>query len=142
MLSKVNYFAHFDAHTRQKLISISKHSIYRQGAKIIHSDDLDDKIIVVISGAVSVFIKDKLRPDDFERVRHTLYPGDSIGDAPLRLILTSDNLHLYLRAAIDSDVLLIKKNDIPEILKNEICTLLEHKIMPLQKCPLFASEDH
>jgi hypothetical protein len=109
---------------------------------VIHSDDLGDKILVVISGAVSVFIKDRHRPDDFERVRHTLYPGDSIGDAPLRLILTSDNLHFFLRCAVDSDVLLINKNDIPEILKDEILALLNHKIMPLQSCALFAGEDH
>ena len=98
---------------------------------MIHSDDLRDKILVVISGAVSIYKKDRQRPDDFERVRHTLYPGDSIGDAPLRLILTNDYLHFTAKCAIDSDVLLINKNDIPEILKDEILALLQHKIMPL-----------
>lgn len=96
----------------------------------------------MISGAVSVFMKDRSRPDDFERVRHTLYPGDSIGDAPLRLILTNDYLHFWLRSAVESDVLLINKNQIPEILKDEILGLLNHKIMPLQSCTLFAGEEN
>jgi len=87
-------------------------------------------------------MKDRSRPDDFERVRHTLYPGDSIGDAPLRLILTNDYLHFWLRSAVESDVLLINKNQIPEILQDEILGLLNHKIMPLQSCTLFAGEDN
>lgn len=90
----------------------------------MNSDDLAEKILVVLSGAVSVVMKDRNRPADFEIVRHTLYPGDSIGDAPLRLILTSDNLHFYLVAAVDADVLLMKKADVPEILKEEIMDLL------------------
>lgn len=142
MLSKINYFSHFDTFTRQKLIEISKHVIYKAGSTLLHSDELGEKIIVVISGAVSVLLKDRKFPDDFERVRHTLYPGDSIGDAPLRLILTSDTLHFSLKAAVDSDVLLINKKEIPEILKEEILSLLHHKIMPLQRCTLFAGEDH
>ena len=56
---------------------------------------------------------DKDRKEQLGQVRHTLYPGDSIGDAPLRLILTEDNLYFNLRAAIESDVLLIKKDEIP-----------------------------
>ena len=131
MLSKLNYFSHFDCPTRQKLIEISAHSTIRAGSKLMDSEELTDKILIVISGAVSVFIKDKMRPDDFERVRHTLYPGESIGDAPLRLILSNENQYFYLRAVIDSDVLLINRKQIPEILKDEILSLLNHKIMPL-----------
>ena len=100
------------------------------------------KILVVISGAVSVHLKNRKRPDDFEMVRHTMYPGDSIGDAPLRLILTDDDMSFFLKASIDSDVLLIRKDEIPRILENEIMELLDHKIMPLQKCALFAGADH
>ena len=45
---------------------ISNHTIFRAGQTVIHSDVLHDKILVVISGAVSVFMKDKEKPDDFE----------------------------------------------------------------------------
>lgn len=74
-----------------------------------------------------------------------MYPGDSIGDAPLRLILTSDKMYFNLRAAVESDVLVIDKDEIPRILfKNEekFKVLLQNKIMPLQSCSLFAGEDH
>jgi hypothetical protein len=73
--------------------------------------------------------------------RNTLYPGESIGDAPLRLIIPAEKVNVVyfeLKAAVDSDVLLIKKDDVPSILENEIRTLMSSKIIPLQRCALFS----
>ena len=131
MLSKLNYFSHFEETTRQKLIEISRHQVFTKGQRVITSSELTGNILVVISGAVSLHIKDRKRPDDFEFVRHTMYPGDSIGDAPLGLILTNDDLSFFLEASVDSDVLLIRKDEIPKILEPEILDNLDHKIMPL-----------
>jgi hypothetical protein len=39
-------------------------------------------------------------------------------------------------------VLLIKKEEIPQILSEEIASLLDDRIMPLQQCSLFAGEDN
>jgi CRP-like cAMP-binding protein len=118
MLSKNTYFSHFKNNTRQLLLLISQHKLIRQGEIFFHSDQLENTILVVISGAVSIYMcnSDKKNLRTF---RNTLYPGESIGDAPLRLIIPSDKVgHLYfeLKAAVDSDILLIKKDDVPSIL--------------------------
>jgi hypothetical protein len=76
--------------------------------------------------------------------RNTLYPGESIGDAPLRLIIPADKIgHVFfeLKAAVDSDVLLIKKDDVPSILENEIRALMTSRIIPLQRCSLFSGAE-
>lgn len=76
--------------------------------------------------------------------RNTLYPGESIGDAPLRLIIPAEKVkevYFELKAAVDSDILLIKKDDVPSILENEIRTLMSSKIIPLQRCSLFSGTE-
>lgn len=133
MLSSNNYFSHFNSATRKKLILISQHRLIRQGEVLLHSDKLNDTIVVIISGAVSVHMCNKAKKN-LRSFRNTLYPGESIGDAPLRLIIPADKvdeLFFELKAAVDSDILLIKKDDVPSILENEIRSLMLSKIIPL-----------
>lgn len=87
----------------------------------------------MISGAVSLHMCNKSMRN-LRSFRNTLYPGESIGDAPLRLIIPAEKVkevYFELKAAVDSDILLIKKDDVPSILENEIRTLMSSKIIPL-----------
>jgi len=95
----------------------------------------------VISGLVSIVLGDSAHLDDngnaLEFSHSNLYPGDSIGDAPLRLLLQKESQYFYLKSEGISDVLLMGKNDIPQVLNEEINSVIAEKLIPLSECAFF-----
>jgi CRP-like cAMP-binding protein len=114
--------------------------MFKKGDFLLSNADLANTVVVVISGAIGIHMRDKLKTE-IEFARSTLYPGDHIGAAPLSLILSSSSAYFNLKATLDSDVLLLAKNSIPAILEQEINSLMQEKIFPLQSCSLFESKD-
>ena len=49
-------------------------------------------------------------------MRQTLYPGDSIGENDVSIYKTRPNQKVYIKSFGDSDVLFLKKGDLPDVL--------------------------
>ena len=81
----MKFFKVFDHNVRMKLLFISHHKLFQAKERVISSENLEETIVVVISGVLTVVITDEKIDGKF--VRQTLYPGDSIGGMPTHMYL-------------------------------------------------------
>ena len=109
----MNFFKVFDHVVRMKLLFISTHKLFTPGETIITMEELDTKIVVVLSGVVQLMV---VEADGTEFHRMVLYPGDSIGQNPSELYMTRAGQKIYVKSTSITDVITMKKIDLPDVL--------------------------
>lgn len=96
-MANFNAFTHFDIPTLCKLLSIAQYKMFKAGDFICGHEDLAELMLVVVSGAASIIMNDRIKTQ-ISYANCTLYPGDHIGAAPLSLILSQPSQFFHLEA--------------------------------------------
>jgi len=118
IVNNLRFFKVFDHTIRMKLLFISDYKVCGPGELIISPEEMDESIVVLISGLLNVIVKDDFLEGDY--LRQTLYPGDSIGENEVSIFKTRPKQRVYIKSYGTSDVLFLKKRDLPDILQPEI----------------------